>query len=94
DEATRFKWAYLLSKTSDASKHLMTLLKRLKTKFKRWPITVKDADQGGEFLRDEVEVYCPDEGIEQQFTYGYSPQENSIVERSNGVVAERFRSLL
>ncbi|OWZ06962.1 polyprotein [Phytophthora megakarya] len=27
DEATRFKWAYLLSKKSDASKHLMSLLK-------------------------------------------------------------------
>ncbi|OWZ17981.1 polyprotein [Phytophthora megakarya] len=48
DEATRYRWTYLLSKKREASEHVMSLLKRLKTKFKRWPITVIHADQGGE----------------------------------------------
>ncbi|OWY90360.1 DNA binding protein [Phytophthora megakarya] len=93
-QATLYRWTYLLSKKSEATEHVMSLLKRLKTKFKRWPITVIHADQGGEFLGNEVAVYCRDEGIEQQFTNGYSSQGNSIIERSNRVVVERFRSLL
>lgn len=94
DEATRFKWGFLLSKKGEAAGHVKTLLRRIKTKFKKWPIGLLHADQGGEFLAHELEGFCNDEGIEQQYTNGYSPQENAVVERINGTDVVRARSLL
>lgn len=42
----------------------------------------------------EMQAFCSDEGIETQFTNGYSLQENAIVERANGVVLPRVRAML
>lgn len=94
DEATRFKWGYLLKSKGEAARLVKALVKRLQLKFKSWPILILHGDQGGEFLGGDLAEFCAQEGIEAQFTNGYSPQENSIVERANGVVVTRLRTLL
>jgi transposase InsO family protein len=94
DEATRFKSAYLMKAKSESADHVETLVMQFQSKFQQWPIVILHSDQGGEFLSNELSGFCRQEGIEGQFTNGYSPQENGIVERANGVITTRSRTLL
>ncbi|KAL3670677.1 hypothetical protein V7S43_019099 [Phytophthora oleae] len=52
------------------------------------------SDQGGEFLSNELRVFCESNGIEQATTNSYSPQDNGIVQRANGAVLPRIRAAL
>lgn len=52
------------------------------------------SDGGGEFLNAEPQTFCGGRGIELRSSNPYSPQENSIVERSNQTVMRQVRSML
>ncbi|KAE9170869.1 hypothetical protein PF005_g27386 [Phytophthora fragariae] len=67
DEATRYKWCYLLKNKSDAAPRLEKLILRLNTRFKR----------AGHIN-----------------TNGYSPEENGLMERANGIILPRLRAVL
>jgi hypothetical protein len=43
-------------------------------------------DHGGEFISKEFVEYCTANGVRQQLTASYSPQQNNIVERRNTMV--------
>jgi hypothetical protein len=51
-------------------------------------------DRGGEFTSVEFAEYCAAEGVRQQLTAPYSPQQNGVVERRNGTVVAMARSML
>jgi transposase InsO family protein len=51
------------------------------------------SDQGGEFSSNALSEFCDTLGIVQKFTNAYSPQENGIVERANGIVLPRLRAM-
>jgi hypothetical protein len=58
-------------------------------------VQVFHADGGDEFISNEVELFCADNGIEtHQYTHADSPEENAIVERANGLVVQCVRSVL
>ncbi|KAE9259956.1 hypothetical protein PR003_g34566, partial [Phytophthora rubi] len=94
DESTRYKWTYLLKKKSDAESHVKVLLNRLARQFPGKTVLRLRSDQGGEFSSNALSEFCDTLGIEQKFTNAYSPQENCIVERANGVVLPRLRAML
>lgn len=96
DDATRYKWCYLLERKDDAEPLLMNLVRRLTTDFKSNGLGVVHlhSDKGGEFLGDELKAFCERRGITQSSTNSYSPEENGIVERANGTVLPRLRALL
>ncbi|KAJ0391857.1 hypothetical protein P43SY_008830 [Pythium insidiosum] len=96
DEATRYRWGFLLAKKSDAKVAITALIKRLNNKFKSRGLSVKilHADGGGEFIDLDLADVCAELGIQQSFTNPYSPEENSIVERANGIMAVKVRALL
>ncbi|KAE9282616.1 hypothetical protein PR003_g27361 [Phytophthora rubi] len=94
DESTRYKWTYLLKKKSDAESHVKVLLNRLARQFPGKTVLRLRSDQGGEFSSNALSEFCDTLGIEQKFTNAYSPQENGIVERANGVVLPRLRAML
>ncbi|KAG6618783.1 Integrase, catalytic core protein [Phytophthora cinnamomi] len=94
DEATRFKWAYLLEKKSEATHYIIKLLNELRTQFQLYKVQRLFSDQGGEFESNELLAYCEDEGIILLSTNAYSQQENGITERANGVALPRIRAML
>lgn len=73
----------------------MDLIRRLNPQFKDVGQQVKilRSEQGGEFVNQELQAFCADERIQTQYTNAYSPQENAIVERANGVVLPRVRAM-
>lgn len=77
----------------DATYYLIKLMNELRTQFKQFQVQRLHSDQGGEFASTELDTYCAKEGIILQTTNGYSPQENGVVERANGVVLPRIRAL-
>ncbi|KAL8097202.1 hypothetical protein AgCh_030354 [Apium graveolens] len=52
------------------------------------------SDRGGKFMSKDFQAYCEENGINQQFTAPYSPQQNDVVERRNRTMMEMARSLL
>ncbi|KAE8911626.1 hypothetical protein PF003_g4602 [Phytophthora fragariae] len=94
DEATRFKWAFLMQHKSEATFHLKILMNRLRTQLREYKVELLWSDRGGEFLSTELETYCNEHGVELKTTNSYSPQENGIVERANGVVLPRIRAMV
>ncbi|DAZ98988.1 TPA: hypothetical protein N0F65_011243 [Lagenidium giganteum] len=51
-------------------------------------------DQGGEFLNAEAQTFYEDDGLQLLIPNGYAPQENGMVERGNGLLMEKVRTLL
>ncbi|XP_024010303.1 uncharacterized protein LOC112085331 [Eutrema salsugineum] len=49
---------------------------------------------GGEFMSQEFQTYCEEEGINRHLTAPYTPQQNDIVERRNRTLLEMTRSML
>ncbi|DBA00469.1 TPA: hypothetical protein N0F65_002712 [Lagenidium giganteum] len=95
DEATRYKWAFVLKTKKDAAHHIQVQLSRLSKRFEgQFPVKVLHSDQGGEFLGMELRVWCESHVIEQHFTNAYSPEENAIVERANGAILQKIRTML
>ncbi|KAE8991458.1 hypothetical protein PR002_g20843 [Phytophthora rubi] len=88
DEFSRYKWLFLLRQKSEAKQHIIALVNRLLVKYRdrKWRVEEIHSDQGGEFDNSDIQEYCDSEGITLTSTNGYTPQENGIVERANGIV--------
>lgn len=52
------------------------------------------SDNGAEYLSKRFTNYCKDNGILQQLTNVYTPQQNGIAERMNRTLTEKARCLL
>ncbi|GJW01050.1 ribonuclease H-like domain, reverse transcriptase, RNA-dependent DNA polymerase [Tanacetum coccineum] len=51
-------------------------------------------DRGGEFTSNEFTQYCKENGIAQQLTVPYSPQQNGVVERRNRTIMSITRCMM
>ena len=52
------------------------------------------SDNGGEYKSENFQNYCKSEGILQEFTAAYSPNQNGVAERMNRTILEKARSML
>lgn len=52
------------------------------------------ADNGGEYVSNDLKAYCKEKGIELSFTVPYNPEMNSIAERLNRTLEEKARTML
>ncbi|KAJ8524733.1 hypothetical protein ON010_g16383 [Phytophthora cinnamomi] len=57
-------------------------------------IEVFNSDQGRELINNKMTTYLTTQGIEYTWANGYSPEENRLVERMNGIVAAQQQKLL
>ncbi|KAI8421244.1 hypothetical protein MSG28_008301 [Choristoneura fumiferana] len=57
-------------------------------------IKILKSDNGKEYVNAEFSRYLQNEGIQHQTTVPYSPQQNSIAERTNRSILEKVRSML
>ena len=84
DRFSHYMWFYPLVSKSDAADKIMSLCKKLKSKYGTWPACLH-ADQGGEFMSLELAEFCDKQGITQQFAEPETPEHNGAAERLWGV---------
>jgi Reverse transcriptase (RNA-dependent DNA polymerase)/gag-polypeptide of LTR copia-type/GAG-pre-integrase domain/Integrase core domain len=93
DDCTRFKCGLGLRKKSETFAAFL--------QFKAYAENLHDAkikvireDKGSEFMSNEFNQYCIDNGIERQHTVRNRPQQNGDVERANRTVSDQVTSML
>jgi transposase InsO family protein len=52
------------------------------------------SDNGTEFKNSQIEGFLKEEGIKQEFSSPYTPQQNSVVERKNRTLMDMARTML
>ena len=75
---------------------LLSILKHLSKEFKTlkiWKLNIW-SDHGGEFKNEVFETFCKKKGINHNFTFPRTPQQNGVVERKNRTLQECARTLL
>ncbi|GMF24220.1 unnamed protein product [Phytophthora fragariaefolia] len=92
DEASRYLWGFMMRRMEDATEVVLTHLKWLLAQGNK--IEVFNSDQGHELLNNKLVTFLTTRGIEYTWTNGYSPEENGLVERMNGIVAAQVRCIL
>ena len=93
DDSTRRSWIYLLATKDEVFKW-----------FKQWRAMVEKqsskqvkilrSDGGGEYISKEMRSHLAEEGIVQEFTMPYTPQQNGVAERFNRTLVEGVRAML
>ena len=52
------------------------------------------SDNGGEYVNNKFTTLCTEQGIQQQHTFPYTPQQNGVVERKNHTLKEMANCVL
>lgn len=93
DDATRYRWGYLLGTKSEAIPTIKNWIKMIYSTTGR-KIGIMHHDQGREFVNEELRGFYRNEGTQMEVTSPDTPQSNGQAERSNRIIMERVRSLL
>ena len=51
-------------------------------------------DNGTEFRNQDLESFCEEKGISQNFSSPYTPEQNGVAERKNRILIEAARTML
>ncbi|GJX23727.1 retrovirus-related pol polyprotein from transposon TNT 1-94 [Tanacetum coccineum] len=93
DDYSRRCWVYPIKKKSDVFEVFKVYKARVEldsgTKIK-----CLRTDNGGEYIGDEFDLFCRQDGIKRRFTTAYTPQQNGVAERMNRTLLERARTML
>lgn len=93
DDFSRKVWVCFLKEKSEA----FQAFKKFKAEVENIAgrsIKILRTDRGGEYLSNEFEKYCRDNGIKHQLTARYTPQQNGVSERKNRTIMEMVRCML
>ncbi|MCO5599389.1 hypothetical protein L7F22_053491 [Adiantum nelumboides] len=58
------------------------------------PVQVLRSDNGGEYVSRAFQQFCKSEGIQQQFSIPYTPQQNGVSERKIRTLVEVARAMI
>ncbi|KAE9017114.1 hypothetical protein PR001_g14482 [Phytophthora rubi] len=92
DEASRWVWGFLMKAKEESRPVVVAHLDWLLAQGKR--VEVFSTDQGKELVNKKLKSFLRRRGIEFHWTNAYSPEENGLVEKMNGILVARIRSLL
>ena len=95
DLHTRYTWCYLLP-NKEGSTVLAVLRKWHKQVEQETGLKFQclRSDRGKEFVNSAIMSWLQEQGIKQQLTAPYTPQQNGVVERWHRTMAEGIRTLL
>jgi hypothetical protein len=93
DDKSRFMWLSVMSTKDQAAAAIKMFQGRAEAE-SGLKLGVLRTDRGGEFTSVEFVEYCAAEGVRRQLTASYSPQQNGVVERRNGMVVAMAQSML
>jgi transposase InsO family protein len=93
DEYSRYTWVYFLTKKSQAAETIMSFVRNIENQN---DVKVKQirTDNGTEFKNQDLECFCDEKGISQNFTSPYTPEQNGVVEKKNRTLIEAARTML
>lgn len=93
DDYSHFRTAYFLKNKSDVAGKIIEFVKAAhqQTNYK---IKIVRFDNGGEFVNNKLNQFYASEGIKQQTTIPYTPEQNGTVERENRTIVEAARTQL
>ncbi|GKD71878.1 retrovirus-related pol polyprotein from transposon TNT 1-94, partial [Tanacetum coccineum] len=93
DEYSRYTWVHFLKKKSHAAEMIMYFIMMVENQN---DVKVKQirTDNGTEFRNSELESFCDEKGISQNFSSHYTPEQNGVDKRKNRTLIEVARSML
>ncbi|GJZ87535.1 retrovirus-related pol polyprotein from transposon TNT 1-94 [Tanacetum coccineum] len=93
DKYSRYTWVYFLKKKRHAAEMIMSFIRMVENqndiKFKQIR-----TDNGTEFRNFELESFCNEKGISQNFSSPYTPKQNGVAERNKITIIEAARTML
>ncbi|KAG4055048.1 hypothetical protein PC123_g9869 [Phytophthora cactorum] len=92
DEGSRYKWCFPLKKKRDANECTIKLMTELLAQGHR--IKTFSSDGGGEFDNNKLKLFIATRGIRFVPTHRYTPEENALVEKLNGVLVNKMRAVM
>ena len=93
DDYTRCTWVYLLKKKSEVFTTFTHFLQMIKTQYNTIVCHLR-SDNGREYVSDEFRSELAKQGILQQLTCPYTPEQNGVAERKNRSLMSIVRCLL
>ena len=93
DDYTRCTWVYLLKKKSELFSLFSHFLQMVKTQFGTVVRNLR-SDNGREYITNEFRAELNKQGILQQLTCPYTPEQNGVAERKNRSIMSVVRCLL
>lgn len=93
DDFSHFRTVYFLKKKSEVPERIKEFV-RLTHNQTKHRIKIVRSDNGTEFVNSTLKLFYANEGIKQQTTIPYTPEQNGTVERENRTVVEAARTLL
>ncbi|GJY48125.1 retrovirus-related pol polyprotein from transposon TNT 1-94 [Tanacetum coccineum] len=93
DEYSRYTWVHFLKKKSQAPEMIMSFIRMVENQN---DVKVKQirTDNRIEFGNSELESFCDEKGISQNFSSPYTPEQNGVVEKKNRTLIEAARTML
>ncbi|KAL4317940.1 hypothetical protein GQ457_18G004620 [Hibiscus cannabinus] len=93
DDCSRMSWVYFLqfkSETFENFKKFKALVEKQTGRCIKALLT----DRGDEFVSQEFNNFCDEQGLRRELTAPYTPEQNGVAERKNRTVVEMERSML
>ncbi|GJU41875.1 retrovirus-related pol polyprotein from transposon TNT 1-94 [Tanacetum coccineum] len=93
DESSRYTWVHFLRKKSQAPEIIMSFIRMVENQN---DVKVKHirTDNGTEFRNHELESFCDEKGISQNFSSTYTPKQNGVAKRKNKTLIEAAGTML
>lgn len=93
DDYSRASMVYFMQRKSEVFEKLKEFVAMAEARHGKRLAKLR-ADNGGEYVSNELKAYCKERGIELSFTVPYNPEMNSIAERLNRTLEEKARTML
>jgi transposase InsO family protein len=93
DDFSRYTWVFFLQDKSETQGTLKRFLRRAQNEFELKVKKIR-SDNGSEFKNLQVEEYLEEEGVKNEFSAPYKPQQNGVVERKNRTLIDMARMML
>ncbi|GKE18184.1 zinc finger, CCHC-type containing protein [Tanacetum coccineum] len=93
DDYSRYMWVYFLSTKDEAFDTFKEYKKMIENELKT-TLKMLRTNQRGEVTSNEFTQYCKENGIAQQLTAPYLPQQNGVVERRNMTIMSTTRCMM
>ena len=94
DEATRWRTVYFLKQKSEVSEKFRRYIQDIGCLVEGAKIKRIRSDNGGEYIAGSFQQLCRENGILQEFTAPYAPQQNGTAERSWRTIMDMVRCML
>ncbi|KAG7199846.1 hypothetical protein KM043_016901 [Ampulex compressa] len=93
DVYSRFTVIRLLKTNDQAAEAIKEYIAAMMTRFGKKALALR-IDNGREYISRELESFLRKEGVENQFTVPYTPQQNGVAGRKNRSIVESAKSML